>query len=157
MRPLLALFATALTLATASASGQPVPAASSGEAAFVVSGRGYGHGVGMSQYGAYGQALAGRTYDQILGHYYTGTEIGKAGRKEVRVLLAEVVAPSRSRRPGHDRRYLLDATKIREELGWKASRGFDEGLAETVAWYEANRDWWEPLKARAPVEESAWK
>jgi stage II sporulation protein D len=43
----------------------------------------------MSQYGAYGQAIAGRTYDQILGHYYTGTEIGKAGRKEVRVLLAE--------------------------------------------------------------------
>ena len=89
MRQLLALFAIALALATASASGQPVPAASYGEAAFVVSGRGYGHGVGMSQYGAYGQALAGRTYDQILGHYYTGTEIGKAGRKEVRVLLAE--------------------------------------------------------------------
>ena len=60
-------------------------------------------------------------------------------------------------RPGHDRRYLLDATKIRKELGWTAARGFDEGLAETVAWYEANRDWWEPLKARAPVEESAWK
>jgi len=60
-------------------------------------------------------------------------------------------------RPGHDRRYLLDATKIRDELGWSASRGFDDGLAETVAWYEANRDWWEPLKARAPVEESAWK
>ena len=60
-------------------------------------------------------------------------------------------------RPGHDRRYLLDATKIRDELGWTASRGFDEGLAETVAWYEANRDWWEPLKVRAPVEESAWK
>jgi dTDP-glucose 4,6-dehydratase len=60
-------------------------------------------------------------------------------------------------RPGHDRRYLLDATKIEDELGWTASRGFDEGLAETVAWYEANRGWWEPLKARAPVEESAWK
>jgi dTDP-glucose 4,6-dehydratase len=60
-------------------------------------------------------------------------------------------------RPGHDRRYLLDATKIRDELGWNASRGWDEGLAETVAWYEANREWWEPLKARAPVEESAWK
>jgi stage II sporulation protein D len=45
--------------------------------------------VGMSQYGAYGQALAGRTYDQILAHYYTGTEIGTTGRKEVRVLLAE--------------------------------------------------------------------
>ncbi|HUG65103.1 MAG TPA: dTDP-glucose 4,6-dehydratase [Gaiellaceae bacterium] len=60
-------------------------------------------------------------------------------------------------RPGHDRRYLLDASKIRDELGWTPSRGWDEGLAETVAWYEANRDWWEPLKARAPVEESAWK
>jgi dTDP-glucose 4,6-dehydratase len=60
-------------------------------------------------------------------------------------------------RPGHDRRYLLDAAKIRDELGWTASRGWDEGLAETVAWYADNRDWWEPLKARAPVEESAWK
>ena len=55
----------------------------------MVSGRGWGHGVGMSQYGAYGQALAGRTYQQILGYYYSGTTIGKAGRKEVRVLLAE--------------------------------------------------------------------
>ena len=60
-------------------------------------------------------------------------------------------------RPGHDRRYLLDASKIRDELGWTSSRGWDEGLAETVAWYEANRGWWEPLKARAPVEESSWK
>jgi len=60
-------------------------------------------------------------------------------------------------RPGHDRRYLLDASKIQDELGWTASRGWDEGLAETVAWYEENRVWWEPLKKRAPVEESAWK
>lgn len=60
-------------------------------------------------------------------------------------------------RPGHDRRYLLDASKIRDELGWAPSHGWEEGLAETVAWYEAMRDWWEPLKARAPVEETAWK
>jgi dTDP-glucose 4,6-dehydratase len=60
-------------------------------------------------------------------------------------------------RPGHDCRYLLDASKIRVELGWEAARGWDEGLSETVAWYQANRDWWEPLKERAPVEESAWK
>jgi stage II sporulation protein D len=88
VRLLLAGIVAVLVLAVSSASGQ-VPASSYGEAVFIVSGRGYGHGVGMSQYGAYGQALAGRTYDQILGHYYTGTEIGKAGRKEVRVLLAE--------------------------------------------------------------------
>ncbi len=60
-------------------------------------------------------------------------------------------------RPGHDRRYLLDASKIRDELGWTPTRGFDDGLAETVDWYADNRDWWEPLKERAPVEESAWK
>ncbi len=60
-------------------------------------------------------------------------------------------------RPGHDRRYLLDSTRISAELGWKPSRGFDDGLAETVAWYAGNRDWWEPLKARALVEESAWQ
>ena len=60
-------------------------------------------------------------------------------------------------RPGHDRRYLLDATKIRDELGWKPVHGWRDGLAETVAWYAANRDWWEPLKKRAPVEETAWR
>jgi dTDP-glucose 4,6-dehydratase len=60
-------------------------------------------------------------------------------------------------RPGHDRRYLLDASKIHDELGWTSSRGWEDGLAETVSWYEANRGWWEPLKARAPVEETGWK
>jgi len=60
-------------------------------------------------------------------------------------------------RPGHDRRYLLDATKIRRELGWEPAHGFDEGLEETVAWYAEHREWWEPLKARAPVEETAWR
>ena len=50
---------------------------------------------------------------------------------------------------------LLDATKIREELGWVPAHGWHDGLAETVAWYRENRAWWEPLKARAPVEETA--
>jgi stage II sporulation protein D len=86
--PFVAILAIVLVL-SGSAAGQQTPPSSYGEAVFVVSGRGYGHGVGMSQYGAYGQALAGRTYEQILAHYYTGTQIGKAGRKELRVLLAE--------------------------------------------------------------------
>jgi stage II sporulation protein D len=84
---LAAITLVSLTSAAGSAAGQP--ASSYGEAVFVVSGRGYGHGVGMSQYGAYGQALAGRTYDQILGYYYSGTQIAKLGRREVRVLLGE--------------------------------------------------------------------
>lgn len=47
-------------------------------------------------------------------------------------------------RKGHDRRYSLDDTKIRQ-LGYAPSVGFEEGLARTVEWYRANRDWWEPL------------
>jgi len=60
-------------------------------------------------------------------------------------------------RPGHDRRYLLDSTKIREELGWAPEHGWREGLAETVRWYETQRAWWEPLRGRAPVVETAWR
>jgi stage II sporulation protein D len=89
VRRLLAVLAVVLTASVASAAGQQVPASSYGEAVFLLSGRGWGHGVGMSQYGAYGQALAGRTHQQILGYYYSGTTTGKSGRKTVRVLLAE--------------------------------------------------------------------
>lgn len=59
-------------------------------------------------------------------------------------------------RPGHDRRYLLDSTKIRTELGWAPEWDFETGLRETVAWYAEQRDWWEPLRERAPVVETAW-
>jgi dTDP-glucose 4,6-dehydratase len=60
-------------------------------------------------------------------------------------------------RPGHDRRYLLDSSKLRRELGWEPVIDFERGLRETVAWYTDNRDWWEPLKDRAPVQETAWR
>jgi len=60
-------------------------------------------------------------------------------------------------RPGHDRRYLLDSSKLRRELGWKPVIDFERGLEETVAWYTEHRDWWEPLKDRAPVVETAWR
>ena len=59
-------------------------------------------------------------------------------------------------RPGHDRRYLLDSSKLRTELGWVPEVGFDEGVRDTVGWYAANREWWEPLRDRAPVVEDAW-
>lgn len=48
-------------------------------------------------------------------------------------------------RPGHDRRYAIDATKIKTELGWQPSVTVEEGLRRTVEWYLNNRDWWEPL------------
>ena len=56
---------------------------------WVVNGAGFGHGVGMSQYGAYGYAKHGFNYDQILTHYYTGTTIGSTADRSVRVLLRD--------------------------------------------------------------------
>jgi stage II sporulation protein D len=58
---------------------------------WVVKGAGFGHGVGMSQYGAYGYAKHGFKFDQILTHYYTGTTIGTTNDQSVRVLLLDGV------------------------------------------------------------------
>ena len=61
-------------------------------------------------------------------------------------------------RPGHDRRYLLDSSKLRGELGWEPEIAFESGLRATADWYAGNRSWWEPLKERAPVAETtAWR
>jgi dTDP-glucose 4,6-dehydratase len=51
-------------------------------------------------------------------------------------------------RPGHDFRYAIDASKIRDELGWAPSVTLDEGLRRTVRWYLDNRDWWQAIQAR---------
>jgi dTDP-glucose 4,6-dehydratase len=50
-------------------------------------------------------------------------------------------------RPGHDRRYAIDPAKAERELGWVPAESFASGLARTVDWYLANRDWWEPIRA----------
>jgi stage II sporulation protein D len=71
---LLAVLATAILPATATANWK-------------VEGRGFGHGVGLSQYGAFGFAEHGRSYQQILDHYYANTKLGKASGGKVRVLL----------------------------------------------------------------------
>lgn len=50
-------------------------------------------------------------------------------------------------RPGHDQRYALDSHKLETQLGWKAEKSFDDGLAETIAWYRDHTAWWKPLKS----------
>lgn len=50
-------------------------------------------------------------------------------------------------RPGHDRRYAIDDTKIERELGWVRSRRLDEGLAATIEWYKANEPWWQAVRS----------
>ena len=87
MRRLLVIAGILLAAVVGAASGAPKPS----ETAFVLSGGGWGHGVGMSQWGAFGQAKAGRGYAQILDHYYRGTELGTAPAPlidKLRVLVA---------------------------------------------------------------------
>jgi dTDP-glucose 4,6-dehydratase len=62
-----------------------------------------------------------------------------------------------SDRPGHDLRYAIDATRIREELGWRPSVTLEEGLERTVRWYLENEDWWRVLQARDGVGERLGK
>jgi dTDP-glucose 4,6-dehydratase len=54
-------------------------------------------------------------------------------------------------RPGHDARYAIDPSRIRDELGWRPSLTVEEGLRRTVRWYLDNPDWWQPLLDRAGV------
>jgi dTDP-glucose 4,6-dehydratase len=78
-----------------------------------------------------------------------GTELSN---RELTHLLLDAVGADESMiqpvadRPGHDRRYSVDWSKIADELGYAPQVPFERGLAETVAFYRDRRDWWEPLK-----------
>ena len=92
---------------------------------------------------------AGETYN-IGG----GTELTN---KELTGLLLEAVGADWGRvervpdRLGHDLRYSVDISKIRDELGYEPQVPFEAGLADTVEWYRTHREWWEPLKQRAKL------
>lgn len=95
--------------------------------------------------------------------YHIGTGVEQSIEEIADTVLAHLGKPSSLKRivpdrPGHDRRYVLDWSKIRNELGWEPTISWDRGIGETLDWYVANRGWWEPLLDRIPVEEtSAWR
>ncbi len=60
-------------------------------------------------------------------------------------------------RPGHDLRYSLDSSKIKEELGWRPEHSFEEGIEETVGWYLENEDWWRSLADEKVLHPAPWK
>jgi len=60
-------------------------------------------------------------------------------------------------RPGHDARYSLDSSRIREELGWRPERSFEEGLQTTVEWYLQNPDWYGPLVNDSVLSATPWR
>ncbi|HKU58263.1 MAG TPA: SpoIID/LytB domain-containing protein [Gaiellaceae bacterium] len=85
--------AASVVLGTANAAGPatttPTLTTITSKGALVLSGHGWGHGLGMSQWGAYGYAKHGWTYDKILAHYYVGTSLGSESVSSVRVLVAQ--------------------------------------------------------------------
>lgn len=80
--------------------------------------------------------------------YNIGGEAEKRNVDVVRALLRLVGKPEEliqkvTDRPGHDRRYAMDISKLRGELGWRPRQRFEDGMERTVEWYTANRSWWE--------------
>ncbi|MDC0193740.1 dTDP-glucose 4,6-dehydratase [Candidatus Nitrosopelagicus sp.] len=59
-------------------------------------------------------------------------------------------------RPGHDKRYSIDSSKIQNELGWKPQFDFNDALKETVSWYIENNAWWEPLADEKTLHPQPW-
>lgn len=108
-----------------------------------------------------------RAVDMILrqgrvGHtYHVGTGAEASVEEIADLVLDELGLPGSMKtvvpdRPGHDRRYVLDWSKIRNELGWKPEVPFETGVRQTIRWYAGNRAWWEPLLDRRPVVEDSW-
>jgi dTDP-glucose 4,6-dehydratase len=94
--------------------------------------------------------------------YNVGSGIEKSVEEITDIILNELGQPASMKkyvqdRPGHDRRYILDSSKIRTELGWTPEVEFEEGMRQTIQWYKDNRAWWEPLKKKLQIAEGDWK
>jgi dTDP-glucose 4,6-dehydratase len=93
-----------------------------------------------------------RTKGRLGEVYNLGGGNERANIEVVRAILAATGKPDSlikyvADRPGHDRRYAIDATKAKTELGWEPVVGFEEGLRRTLAWYTDHRAWWSRIKS----------
>jgi dTDP-glucose 4,6-dehydratase len=96
----------------------------------------------------------GQTYNVGSG---VELDVEQIAERVIRVLgLAESARIYVDDRPGLDRRYLLDSTRIQSELGWAPRVEIEAGLAATIGWYRDNEAWWRPLLDRLAVDEEAW-
>jgi dTDP-glucose 4,6-dehydratase len=98
-----------------------------------------------------------RALDVILHHDREGEIYNIGGRSErPNLVVAQTILDRLGKphslirfvtdRPGHDRRYAIDFSKIERELGWKPSISFEEGIRRTVEWYLTHREWWKKIK-----------
>ncbi len=84
--------------------------------------------------------------------YNIGANCEKTNREITEVILQKLGKPDTliryvKDRPGHDRRYAIDAAKIQQELGWSTAHDFSGGIEKTIQWYRRNADWWQRVKS----------
>lgn len=105
----------------------------------------------------------GRAIDLVLHHGQAGEVYNVGGHNEktnnqiVELIVEKLGLPSSvieyvKDRLGHDKRYAIDPSKIKKELGWEPTTPFDQGIEKTISWYQDHEEWWQPLKSKAVLK-----
>ena len=108
------------------------------------------------------QAIEELIYKGISGNTYNITAWNEITNKEMVEKILRLLGKSDDLiefvddRPGHDKRYSIDASKIQTEIQWKPKNDFEHSLKETVEWYEKNYSWWEPLVDENILHKQPW-
>ena len=108
------------------------------------------------------QAIENLISNGISGQVYNITAWNEIKNKTIVENILELLNKSKNLieyvddRPGHDKRYSIDASKIQKEVNWKPKYNFKESLKDTVEWYEKNYSWWEPLIDEKALHPQPW-
>ena len=108
------------------------------------------------------QAIENLISNGISGRVYNITAWNEIKNKTIVENILELLNKSKNLieyvddRPGHDKRYSIDASKIQKEINWKPKYEFKESLKDTVEWYDENYSWWEPLIDEKALHPQPW-
>ncbi|MGI9566001.1 MAG: dTDP-glucose 4,6-dehydratase, partial [Nitrosopumilus sp.] len=108
------------------------------------------------------QAIESLILNGKPGHVYNITAYEEITNKTVVEKILDILEKSYDMieyvedRPGHDKRYSIDSSKIENQIGWKAKYKFDDAIKQTVNWYLQNQSWWEPLIDEKTLHPQPW-
>ena len=108
------------------------------------------------------QAIEDLIFNGISGEEYNITAWNEISNKIIVEKILDLLGKSKELiefvedRPGHDKRYSIDASKIQNEIGWKPKYKFEQALKKTVEWYKKNQSWWEPLIDEKSLHPQPW-
>ena len=108
------------------------------------------------------QAIEDLIFKGVSGEVYNITAWNEISNKIIVEKILELLGKSNDLiefvddRPGHDKRYSIDASKIQNEIGWKPKYEFNQALNETIEWYIKNQSWWDPLVDEKSLHSQPW-